>query len=153
ADPAPAKQSDFREKLLAVQFHDHTWTVRAMASERWRSGEHVSFRWTMLALGVAVSALVGVTVAALSRTRRLAERLAEPATAHNARQARDLEAARDDAMAATRAKSEVLAAVSHEIRTPIHGILGMTQLLLDGDLSVEQAEQARTVESSARTLL
>ena len=39
--------------------------------------------------------------------------------------------ARDDALAADRAKGEFLATMSHEIRTPLAGIIGMTDILLE----------------------
>ncbi|MBM3561311.1 MAG: hypothetical protein FJX53_15840, partial [Alphaproteobacteria bacterium] len=54
---------------------------------------------------------------------------------------------------AARVKSEFLATVSHEIWTPMNGILGMTQLLLDGGLDDEQRRHALAVKQSGETLL
>lgn len=57
------------------------------------------------------------------------------------------------AEAASRAKSRFLATVGHEIRTPLHGVLGMNTLLLDSDLSDDQREYAETIATSGKALL
>lgn len=63
---------------------------------------------------------------------------------------RDLVAARDEALAGSRAKSVFLATLSHELRTPLNAVLGMIDLVLnDEELPPQQAEYLRLAHTAA----
>jgi signal transduction histidine kinase len=57
------------------------------------------------------------------------------------------------AEAASRAKSQFLANITHELRTPVHGVLGMIELLLTTSLDAKQRRFAETAYRSGQGLL
>ncbi len=61
--------------------------------------------------------------------------------------------AKEAAEAGTQAKSEFLAVMGHEMRTPLNAVLGATGLLLDGPLGREQREQAEMARTAGQALL
>lgn len=87
----------------------------------------------------------------LAVTRDISER--KRAEAEAAERTAELERAKTQAEAANRAKSEFLAHISHEVRTPMNGIIGMTDLLLDTPLTPEQRDYGETISKSAQALL
>lgn len=65
---------------------------------------------------------------------------------------RDLNVAIEEAKRANQSKSQFLADMSQEFRTPLNGIVGMAELLATSSLSPEQMESAEVIQTSARSL-
>jgi signal transduction histidine kinase/ligand-binding sensor domain-containing protein/CheY-like chemotaxis protein len=116
----------------------------SIAPPFWQTG----WFYLLCALG-GIGLVVGVirwrTWALKRRQRQLEETVAE--------RTKKLEAAREDALAAAKAKGEFLANMSHEIRTPMNGVIGFAELLEDTPLTAEQQEFVDAIQRSGDTLL
>ncbi|WP_346106984.1 hybrid sensor histidine kinase/response regulator [Nonomuraea maheshkhaliensis] len=125
------------------------WTVTAevSASEALASADKLRTNVLTVAALLALLILIGLGLQIHStRGRRRAQ-------ATLARYAAELASARDDALSASNAKSEFVAKISHEIRTPINGVLGMNSLLMGTRLDEEQRYYATTAQESANNVL
>lgn len=63
------------------------------------------------------------------------------------------ELSRLDAHTSDAAKTTFVASISHELRSPLHGILGAAEFLADTDLDSFQVNMLHTITTSGRTLL
>lgn len=63
------------------------------------------------------------------------------------------ELSRLETIAADRAKSSFISSISHELRSPLHGVLAGVEFLQESQLTPFQAEMAQTINMAGRTLL
>jgi signal transduction histidine kinase len=96
-------------------------------------------RVTILQAYILASALVAFLVASLAEQVERRRRRAEAALRQAARRALD--------------RADFLAGLSHEMRTPLNGVLGFAHLLATGPLPDKAREQALVIEESGRRLL
>jgi PAS domain S-box-containing protein len=133
--------------------------TRITSIGRRRDGTVFPVEITLTAMAIHGERLLNAVVRDATDERRQAEAIRqhiqrlEDVSASLRRQSVELERERDRAEAAARAKSEFLAMMSHEIRTPMNGILATAELVLDGAMTVEQAEQMRIIRTSGEALL
>lgn len=105
--------------------------------------------WSFLAVvpftAAGLFVLVTMTMLREDRIRAFQE--------HQAHLIQELEAARDKANAANDAKSNFLGVISHELRTPMNGVLGAAQLLSATRLEATQREYLSIIRNSGDNLL
>ena len=98
--------------------------------------------FSLFQTAISLESTVQQRTAALTETMRQLER-----------SNRELIASNEAAEAASRAKSAFLATMSHELRTPMNGVVGMTELLLNGSLAQAQRRSVEVIRRSALSLL
>src|SRR5581483_9995344 len=106
-----------------------------------------------LARGISTPKRRSAEALELAEERQIANRRLEAEVAERMRAEAEAALARDQALEASRLKSQFVANISDGIRTPMNGVVGAVELLLEGELSPAQQEYARIAKSSSEALL
>lgn len=108
------------------------------------------FAWVLCPVGAERHVRgYAVDLTEIHRAKEALHASAEELRAKNQR----LDRALQEAQAATQTKAAFLATISHELRTPMNGVIGMTSLLLDTALAPEQRSYADTIRQCGEALL
>jgi PAS domain S-box-containing protein len=130
---AGVAQEILKTALATGQWEGEGWRVRKDGSQFWASV-------VITAVRDSAERFLGFTNVTRDLTTR---KQAEEA----------IKRAKEQAEAANQAKSDFLANISHEVRTPMTGIIGMAGLLAEADLSPKQREYCEIIRRSSESLL
>lgn len=143
----------------------YTFRVKASNNDRlWNEeGASIAFRVSSppllspiaFALYLLAIAFLGYGLATFKSNRSLALKVRELQVARAALEVANAEARRSaaEAQRANDAKSEFISTMSHEVRTPMNGVIGMIDLLSRTQLDETQREYVATIKQSGQTLL
>jgi PAS domain S-box-containing protein len=126
------------------------WVLLSSSPEKLETGELV---WNGLITDITELKMAEEKIKQLNED--LAQRIQVLATVNEELETltRKLEIAYGQAMEASKVKSEFVANISHEVRTPISAVIGMSELLIDSPLNPEQEQLAKIISESAQSLL
>jgi signal transduction histidine kinase/CheY-like chemotaxis protein len=113
-------------------------THSAMMSQKWGDLDLSTSDFSSADQSMAIGTSMGLQSVLMSEMKDLASNLSR---------------ARDEALAANRAKSTFLSVMSHEIRTPLNGVLGMVHVLLKDAPTEQQRSRLEIVQESGDALL
>lgn len=148
------QQNEISPALQAIMQHESDYLVgmneivyvySQEAESRVASLRQVEHALLVITLAVLLFEGLFVFRPAVRQLQQMFQRLRE--------NAEDLKLAKESAEAANQEKTRFLAKMSHELRTPMNAILGLSEVLLRGELSMNEKKLINTIHDSALSLM
>jgi signal transduction histidine kinase len=166
----PAALSELARRFMAVRevrIADRAWRLHVAPTMHHLSGADSLALWLTLSGSLGFTAILGIFLLSFSGRHaiiasQVAERTAaltqaklhlEREVAERERAQSSLARAAEVAEAASRAKTRFLNTMSHEVRTPMNAVIGMTELLSFTELDPEQRECVDAIRDAGTALL
>ena len=151
-DPRYIVDDDFRLSELAVPIMLNGRCIGVIDSEHSQVGFYTERHEEWL---TTIASIAATKISDANRAEELSNTIKKLESTRTKlhKQANELKLVTRNAELANRAKTDFLATISHELRTPMNGVIGMTELLLETELDSQQHEYTQAVKSSARSLM
>ena len=151
-DPLYIVDDDFRLSELAVPIMLNGRCIGVIDTEHSEVGYYTKRHEEWL---TTIASIAATKISDANRAEQLSEAVQtlESTRKKLDKQAETLREATKNAELANEAKTEFLATISHELRTPMNGVIGMTDLLLETELDAKQIEYMLALKSASVSLL
>ena len=141
------------EKVSYASLSSRTYTLELRSTHLGHTGPVVSQVFTVLPPWYASPAAVAGYIALAALAAYLTYRLrTHQIRQHNLELERIVEKRTHELAAASAAKTEFLASMSHEIRNPMNGVIGLVNILRDGEVAPRQAHTLKLLHGCAEQL-
>lgn len=144
----------------SLHLFSRQWQIVFIPTSKYMAGANTFAPWAVMSASLLLTVLAGAFLFHLIGQKVLIEKTVRERTLellYTSNQLKirgeDLKAAKETAEAASKAKSDFLANISHEIRTPLSSMIGIADLVMETDLTLQQESNIRTILNSGELLL
>lgn len=137
------------ESATQIQMDEYRLQLDRIELENEKHLQKLQESKTVLWLGLFLGAALLVLVFTLYRSNRFRQKANAELTLAN----EELKRAKEKAEEASQLKTQFVSTITHELRTPLYGVVGITDMLADEHPEIKESTHLNSLQFSARYLL